>query len=65
MCSVNQDIFTYSIAQSLQRGGYGLDERGSAVDRRRDSFSPPPRPDRPWGPQSPLSNGCRELFSRW
>jgi hypothetical protein len=41
--------------------GYGLDDRGVGVRVPVGSriFSSPRRPDRLWGPPSPLSNECR------
>jgi len=35
---------------------------GSSPIKGWEFFSPPPRPDRLWGPPSLLSNGYQELF---
>jgi len=43
---------------------YGLDYRRSILDRSREFFPSPPRPDRFWGPPSLLSNGYRLLYPR-
>jgi hypothetical protein len=42
---------------------YGLDDRGSILDRGRGFFFYPIRPDRLWGPPSLLSNGYRGVIS--
>jgi hypothetical protein len=46
--------------------GYGLDDRGSRfrfpAGGGWEFFSPPPRPERLWGPPNLLSNGYQELF---
>jgi hypothetical protein len=43
---------------------YGLDGRGSIPGTGKRFFSTQQRPDRPWGPPNPLSNGWRALFPR-
>jgi hypothetical protein len=49
------------VAQSVWWLGYRLDDRGSipGKGKERKSFSSLPRPDRPWGPLSLLSNRYR------
>jgi hypothetical protein len=52
------------IAQSIQRLGYGLDDRGSITGRSNDEIfsSLPSSPDRLWSPPSLLSNEYQGLF---
>jgi hypothetical protein len=49
----NIDIFSWDILHMYT----GLEGRGSIFNRCKKFFSIPQRPDRPWGPPRPLSNG--------
>jgi hypothetical protein len=49
------------IAQLVWRLGYVLDDQGLPPGRGWESFCPPSRPDRLWGPPSHLSNGYQGL----
>jgi hypothetical protein len=59
-----QFIHLGAVALSALWLGYSLDDRVSILDKDRESFSPPPNPDRFWGPPSLLSNGYRGFFPR-
>jgi hypothetical protein len=52
------------VAQSVQRLGCGVDDRGSITGRGSEFFSSLPHPDRFWGPPRLLSNGLQRQFRR-
>jgi hypothetical protein len=56
--------FLLSTASNCIVADYGLDDRGSILDRGRGFFVLSLRPGRLWGPPSPLSNGYRGSFPR-